>query len=560
MDVRATIEEIEKISGDVRRAAVNVRTGSVNRKNITTTTIGVLAVAIENNMFVRETFAQLISDLQQSLGIVEEASERIPLLNNELDEVIKDFLAQKTTLESLHTEIEQLSSIVTTVKKDTDEIVSLALNASIVSSKYAHFSGVFDILSNKLNEMSNFISRNLVEIVGVVDPIVNGVERISDENSSLITSIQALFKHLNDFSEIFKSQKSGIEGSLNENLGIGDEIDNQYSMLSELKSIVAKMDSDSDAAIAGSGNNVQIAEQLTVLSVDVRTIARRKKSVGDEENFMQKITNIQELGRIVWQNATKVNSQSKDQLAFSQNSMDFCDKIVTKVESLDEVARALSESADNSSNISHNILARLLEMKENFGNMVAQNSDGQELMNKFNMDYNEIDNIVDFLKNILKQMNLIGILSRIESAREPDDYRQFMTISDNISGLQNNISDNILKIEESVERTKGIIDSLHEQFNSISRRFENVLSNGLNIENNLENVVNISARSKNSSDAIYEKSDELVKGIKKIRDNLANLMEVVAAPIRGSAKNMENGHRLEDICRMISESAEEKVS
>lgn len=560
MDVRATIEEIEKISGDVRRAAVNVRTGSVNRKNITTTTIGVLAVAIENNMFVRETFAQLISDLQQSLGIVEEASERIPLLNNELDEVIKDFLAQKTTLESLHTEIEQLSSIVTTVKKDTDEIVSLALNASIVSSKYAHFSGVFDILSNKLNEMSNFISRNLVEIVGVVDPIVNGVERISDENSSLITFIQALFKHLNDFSEIFKSQKSGIEGSLNENLGIGDEIDNQYSMLSELKSIVAKMDSDSDAAIAGSGNNVQIAEQLTVLSVDVRTIARRKKSVGDEENFMQKITNIQELGRIVWQNATKVNSQSKDQLAFSQNSMDFCDKIVTKVESLDEVARALSESADNSSNISHNILARLLEMKENFGNIVAQNSDGQELMNKFNMDYNEIDNIVDFLKNILKQMNLIGILSRIESAREPDDYRQFMTISDNISGLQNNISDNILKIEESVERTKGIIDSLHEQFNSISRRFENVLSNGLNIENNLENVVNISARSKNSSDAIYEKSDELVKGIKKIRDNLANLMEVVAAPIRGSAKNMENGHRLEDICRMISESAEEKVS
>ena len=149
-------------------------------------------------------------------------------------------------------------------------------------------------------------------------------------------------------------------------------------------------------------------------------------------------------------------------------------------------------------------------------------------------------------------MNVIGMMSRIESARDPEEYQQFMTISENISELQNHIHTNIPNIEGNIENTHELIDSVNSYFEDISTRFYAISSSTDGIIENLGIVTRLSSESKAISEGILGESKDLVGDITRLREALLELTEVVKKPIEGSAANIERGKRIETLCGEIS--------
>jgi methyl-accepting chemotaxis protein len=186
-------------------------------------------------------------------------------------------------------------------------------------------------------------------------------------------------------------------------------------------------------------------------------------------------------------------------------------------------------------------------------------SESNTTMQKFNNDYAEIDNIVSFLKNILNTMNVIGMMSRIESARDPEEFRQFMTISENIRKLQNHIHDNIPNIEKNIASTHDLIGNVNSYFESISLMFGSIARSSSGIIENLNRIISVSSESQNISQEIQDDSRTLVANVSSIRESLMNLSEIVKKPIEGSAANIERGKAVADICEQILRT-EEKIS
>ncbi len=546
-EVKSIIEDILSTFEAITATARDVNQYSHNRKEITSSGFDLTKRISNDNSMLREEYDKIVANLQQSQEGIGANTSELKRNVEDFKNIIENIDLIKTTLNTLDAEISKLTRIVTEIREDTDEIFTLALNASIVSSKYSHTSGVFDILANKLNEMSNFINQNLENIVAVVSPITDGIARLIDNNSKVLDDIESGYHSFLGFNDILTKQQVSIDEMSSKTKISGYKIEEQKNMLDELSEKVAKMDEDASGAITGSGNVAKTSEELTGIVVKIQE--KVEATVG----AIDQIKYVEEQARRVWQTAQNVNEKSRSQLDFSLSSVDFCDQLLTESSHLKETTETLKDQSEENNNIAGYLSNNLENLTMQLVEIDKKLDDSNTTIKKFNDDYSEIDNIVQFLKNILNSMNVIGMMSRIESAREPEEYKQFMTISENIRELQEHIHNNIPNIEGNIANTHDLIQNVNSYFEAISTKFYAISSSTDGIIKNLGSVTRLSSESRNISEGILTESQDLVGDITRLREFLMELTEVVKKPIEGSAANIERGKKVEMLCGEISE-------
>jgi methyl-accepting chemotaxis protein len=545
VDLRSKITEIAVLIGDITETARGVNSGSHERKKITVDGLQQIDDLISRNRDLIQNFDKIYLNLKESDTGIEDNSREFTSNIEFFIKVIESINEIKNILNSIGIQIDRLSALVREIRDDTDEIFTLALNASIVSSKYSHTSGVFDILANKLDEMSNYINQNLDNIVQVVKPITDGISQLMEENSVTLKQIEASHTDLMSFPDTLGKQKESIN-KLHERANETDEkIKMQKKMLEEITEKFLLMDSDAEGSIQGSGNVIRTGESL---SGEVNEILSTHDGGGD---YRKRLSHVKQESITIWNNAQNVNQKSKSQLDFSISSLEFCDSIVSESDELRNTAKTFNELSMENSRMADTIAHNLEKLISQIGIIEGQIRDSNDTIQKFNVDYNEIDSIIEFLKNILKSMKIIGMLSRIESSRDPEEFQGFMTISENISELQDKIQNNIPHIEQNIIETHQLIEGVNTQFEDISSDFEVISRISNTIIANLKEISDISSNSEELSSKILIDSETLENSLEKLRVLLNALTEIVKKPIDGSAANVERGKKVETQCEEI---------
>ena len=541
-EVHDIINEMRHIVGEITETATDVNKQSHKRKELTNESTKLIDLLKSDNDKLKKTFDKVYQNLNDSLQELSSNSEEFKKNIEYFTGIIENINNIKKTLDILETDIAQLTTMVNEIKEDTDEIFSLALNASIVSSKYTHTSGVFDILADKLNEMSNFIDQNLTNIVQVVRPITDGINKLTYKNALVLSEIEDGYESFIEFPNILDGQKESIDELLLRAYMSGTKIDDQKTMLEEIKKRVEQMDTDANGAITGSANVRKVGEDLVARVRDIED--RLGRNIG----YKEIIDFIKDQSVSIWQSAQNVNEKSKTQRDFSLKCVDFCDSIISESEELKKTTETFNSQSANNNKTAEDVSDKLTKLNSKL-DIIDQNiADSNKTIKQFNENYTQIDNIVAFLKNILKQMNVIGMYSRIESARDPDEFAGFITISDNIRNLQNHIHKNIPLIEENIINTQKLIEDVNYYFDNISQVFIMIANSSINIIGKLKDLTRISSDSEKLSNNILTESKEIENKLNKLRNFLIDLTEVVRKPIEGSAKNIERGKDVENYC------------
>jgi len=537
------IDKMGEISLAIAETAKDVNKFSITRKETSQRGLDLITELIEGNKLLKDNFGKIYKNLHKSLMGITTNADEFKINVDSFSKIILNINNIKTTLNLLNNSIQKMTSIVDEIRDDTDEIFTLALNASIVSSKYSHTSGVFDILANKLNEMSNFINQNLENIVHVVQPITDGLQKLISENVQVLTDIEAGHKSFLEFPDILEKQKESIDELTLRAYLSGSKIEDQQSMLDEISSKVVQMDQDANGSISGSANVIRMGESL---SEKVSEVIER---LSNNEGYKDIIEFIQEQASSIWQSATNVNEKSRSQHEFSLSSVDFCDSIIAESEDLKKTTEVLNSQSVNNNKMSFQISNNLNKLTPQLKDIENQISESNMTIQKFNEDYSQIDNIIEFLKDILQQMNVIGMYSRIESSRDPDEFQGFITISENIRKLHVQIQNNIPNIEENIEKTHTLIENVNNYFENISNIFSVISKSSSVIIEKLDDFTHTSSESERISLIILNESQEIDGILGELRALLIQLTEIVKKPIEGSALNIDRGKNIEENCR-----------
>jgi len=544
------LESIVSILSDVTETAGEVNRHSHSRRKFAVDSLGLIKLLIEDNIGLKQNYEKIYKNLNDSLLEIEKNSREFRTNVENFSRIITNINTIKDTLDSLDDGIGGLKRLVEEIRNDTDEIFTLALNASIVSSKYSHTSGVFDILAEKLNEMSNFINTNLENIVEVVRPITNGINKLTDKNALVLTEIEDGLNNLLEFPDILDASKESIDELLLRLYMSSTKIEDQKKLLDDIQTMVRQMDNDAAEAIDGSGNVMASGSMLIEkMGGLIEKCAEGSMSAGD-------ILFIHEEAGKIRETASNVNTRSISQLEFSMNSVDFCDSIIAESSELKKITEKFNTHSSENNIASQSISKNLGELTSQLKMIEKNIGDSNRTIHQFNEDYRKIDNIIEFLKNILKSMNVIGMYSRIESARDPEEFQGFTTISDNISDLQEHIQKNIPMIEDNISSTHEYIDSVNRSFENISTVFQMISGSSGDIIERLNDITVISSESEKISKSIMDQSNEIEEILAGLRKNLTDLSEVVRLPIDGSGRNIERGRNIEDICGSILEALE----
>lgn len=533
---------------DVLKTAKNVNEVSHQRKDISADSVLVIQFLISKNKELISQFEQLYQYLNISHDGIIVNYDQFKINVKNFSEVIDNFNDIKMFLDRLRSEINKLTKLVNIIQDDTDEIFSLALNASIVSSKFSSRSGVFDILATKLNDMSNFINKNLENIVKVVGPITTGVRDIVDENSYIITDIEHGYEVIQDFPEILSKQRNAIKELLEKANVSKAQIHDQQKKLEEISDKVLQMEKDADGAITGSGSVVSMSDKLKQLANSLLRDEEIKNST-----YISGIKEIKEQGNSIWNTAKNVNEKSRSQLDFSLSCVEFSDSIISESVELKKAAEVFNKQFIENNQIANTISVNLSELITQLNELEKRIVESNKTIQKFNSDYKEIVNIVEFLKNVLKSMHLIGMYSRIESSRDEEVFSGFMTISDNISELQNNIQSNIPIVEDNINKTYELIESVNEKFSNVSSVFYRITESSKEIIGKFSEIITVSSESETISSSFLDGSKKINEMLEKLRSYLLSLADIVKKPIEGSAANIERGKKIEQLCSEIYE-------
>jgi methyl-accepting chemotaxis protein len=370
-------------------------------------------------------------DLQAAATTADE--ESLQLAQKSHEALRQDFQQLATLAGTLRPEVEVMERDFSTYFGQAYDLAKMMMEGSadfsVLGSRSAAMNQSYDNIRKKLEKFqedrlqqfqnrfadSNKAAESLVElgvVMGVVTlillvlvtvPLVRGIKRSLIE---VVNSLRDIAEENGDLTVRLHSRSSDEIGQL---------VHWFNSFMDKLQKVIARVVETSEPLNELAGNLNQMAETANQTIEQQRNASTRAKSAIDE---------------------------------ISNNVSDIADSATL-------AAQAAAE-ANKTASTGHEIVAQTVSSIQKLANNVLNI---QEVIHQLEKDSSKVGNVLDVIRSIAEQTNLLALNAAIEAARAGEQGRGFAVVADEVRTLASRTQESTLEIQETITKLQQVAKS-----------------------------------------------------------------------------------------------------
>ena len=272
-------------------------------------------------------------------------------------------------------------------------------------------------------------------------------------------------------------------------------------------------------------HNIQVTrrDELGVLQQGIQRMGTTLRELisGIRDGVTQIASAAEELSAVTEQTSAGVNSQKieTDQVATAMHEMT---ATVQEVARNAEQASQAAADADSQARAGDKVVAEAIAQIERLAAEVARSTDA---MAHLQQESNKIGSVMDVIKAVAEQTNLLALNAAIEAARAGEAGRGFAVVADEVRGLAQ-------RTQKSTEEIEGLVAGLQNGTQQVANVMNNSRSltdssveltrkAGVSLENITRTVSNIQSMNQQIAAAAEQQSavaEEISRSIVNVRD------------------------------------------
>ncbi|MFA1012753.1 MULTISPECIES: methyl-accepting chemotaxis protein [Pseudomonas syringae group] len=279
--------------------------------------------------------------------------------------------------------------------------------------------------------------------------------------------------------------------------------------------------------------NIKIAVvdvNRTLVALSTRDLTARTRYTGKDEfgeisrnldNMAQQISDvIREIGSATAQVATAAEQSSAVALQTSQNvaqQRQGTDQVATAISQMSSTVKDVARSTTDASEMSQRVNASTMQGKAEIENTISliqglslQAQQTSQIIGELKGESNSISSVLDVIRGVADQTNLLALNAAIEAARAGEQGRGFAVVADEVRNLAKKTQDSTVSIQQMIANLQSGSEraaaSMQETLGKAQEGASNVVRAGELLEEIAEGIASISDRNIQVASAAEEQS------------------------------------------------------
>lgn len=298
---------------------------------------------------------------------------------------------------------------------------------------------------------------------------------------------------------------------------LSNNIINRLESSAESLSIIASGDLTRQIVVEGKDELGKLQQSMLKMSVDLRDMLSRIAAVTD-----QLATNSEEVSVTMLKTANNIQDQQTEtehvSVAMSEMSL--------AVNEVSKGVAATSEATNGANTEAVNGLKLVQSTIEDIEKLASQVGESATVIAELERNSENINTVLDVIKNVAEQTNLLALNAAIEAARAGEQGRGFAVVADEVRTLAG-------RTQDSTEEINQIIDKLHKgarkataSMQASKEQTQTVVENATLAGTSLNTIASSVAQIDEKSTQIASAAEQQNAVADNMKDNIGRVSEV----------------------------------
>lgn len=243
-------------------------------------------------------------------------------------------------------------------------------------------------------------------------------------------------------------------------------------------------------------------------------------------------------------NAQNVNSSSTKRLSKIEENFHLVQEFIEQSKHIEQMSNESFGSAKSTAKVSKEGVEQLGELTNNISDSAKYIAEFTELLTSLDENNKNIGQLVDSIKGIADQTNLLALNAAIEAARAGEHGRGFAVVADEVRALANTANQSADQIQNEMKKIMDISGSIIDKQKQVSHIIDGSVEIATVTMESLEALVNQADSSSQLVEQTIEQVQQQLGSSNNIQLSMQDLIDDTRSALAGSASNVELGEQL----------------